>query len=395
MLLTKQLLQKVCEKSNTFINDRRHFHENPELSGNEYQTKEYILSRLQEIGISDIKTFKNLGIAANIHGAKSGKVVGIRADMDALPIPEENQVPYASKNKGVMHACGHDAHMAILLGLAEVLYENKDKFEGVVKLVFQPSEEVLPGGAVQMINEGVLENPKVNYMLALHVLPEMNVGKVGFRQGMYMASSDELHLSVKGKGGHAAFPNLVNNPLLCAAKIITSIHQDAKELMPNTVPFVLQFGRFIAEGRTNIIPEEAKVEGTFRTFDEKCRNKVHELIYKTVQKYSEKFGTTSDMNIVKGYQVVHNDEQITEQIQNNAILHLGSQFVEDLPLRMTSDDFAAYSHIVPSCYFRIGVKNNNSNLVRNLHTPLFDIDETALITGVQTMLIAIATCLSN
>jgi len=394
MLLTEQFLKTISDYSETVIKDRRYLHTYPELSGKEFQTKDYIISRLVNIGIKDIRIFKNLGIAANIHGNTAGKTVGVRAEMDALPIQEENQAPYASKNKGVMHACGHDVHMAVLLSVAQVLQQNKDKFEGTVKLIFQPSEEVLPGGAVQMIEEGVLRNPDVDYMLALHVLPEMESGCLGFRKGMYMASSDELHLKVNGKGGHAAFPELLKDPLLCAAKIITSIHDEVKSMIPDTIPYVLQFGRFIADGRTNIVPSEATLEGTFRTFDETCRNDVHTLIHNISKKYSTQFGTTSLMNIIKGYQVVYNNEHLTEHIQMNMMLLLGNEHIKELPLRMTSDDFAAYSHILPSCYFRLGVGKKRDKAIRNLHTPLFDIDETALITGVQSMLIAIVSCLS-
>jgi amidohydrolase len=365
------------------VSYRRYLHSNPELSGKEVQTASFIERTLRELGIENIKLFENHGIAALIEGGKAGPVVGIRAEMDALPIEETNEIDYVSKNRGVMHACGHDVHMAILLGLAELLNKYSHELPVSVKLIFQPSEETLPGGAKAMIDTGVLESPKVDYMLALHVLPEMTTGNVGFRKGMYMASGDEIYLTLLGKGGHAAMPHLLNDPVVCAAQIVTSMQQVISRRASPEIPSVLSFGRFIANGRTNVIPDVVEIEGTFRTFDEKWRTKAHKLITDIALNTAESSDVSADVKIVKGYPVLINNEVLTGKIMKIAEETFGSNHIEKLPLRMTADDFAYYTHEVPSCYMRIGTGTEEQGGTRFLHTPLFNVDENSLLTGIK------------
>jgi len=362
---------------------RRHIHANPELSGSEVQTAAFIEHTLKEIGIETIRHFENHGISALIKGKTLKPVIGIRAEMDALPIEETNEVDYVSKNRGVMHACGHDVHMSILLGLAELLHKHSDELPVSVELIFQPSEETLPGGAKAMIEGGVLKNPTIDFMLALHVLPEMKVGNVGFRKGMYMASGDEIYMTLLGKGGHAAMPHLLNDPVVCAAQIVTSMQQVISRRASPEIPSVLSFGRFIANGRTNVIPDVVEIEGTFRTFDEKWRIRAHKLISDIAMNTAESAGVAADVKIIKGYPVLFNNEVLTEKIIKIAKKTLGSNHVEELPLRMTADDFAYYTHEVPSCYMRIGTGTGKQGGTRFLHTPLFDVHEDSIYTGIK------------
>ncbi len=365
------------------VSYRQYLHANPELSGKEIQTSSFIEKTLRELGIDDIIHYDNYGLSAFIEGSQSGPIIGVRAEMDALPLEEANDVSYASKSRGVMHACGHDVHMSILLGLAEVLLQCQSELPiGGVKLIFQPSEETLPGGALSMIENGVLENPRVDFMLALHVLPEMKAGNVGFRKGMYMASGDEIYITLLGKGGHAAMPHLLNDPVVCAAQIVSSMQQVISRRASPEIPSVLSFGRFIANGRTNVIPDVVEIEGTFRTFDEKWRTRAHGLITDIAINTAEASDISADVKIIKGYPVLINNEELTEKVMSTARNTFGNEHIEELPLRMTADDFAYYTHKIPSCYMRLGTGSGVASETRYLHTPLFDIDDKSILTGI-------------
>jgi amidohydrolase len=368
---------------------REHFHKYPELSGKEVKTSSYIAETLKQIGIENIEIFPNLGVTALIQGQKQSIVVGIRAEMDALPVDEANDVAYASQNKGVMHACGHDVHMGIALALVDFFYQNRDLLNVSLKFIFQPSEETLPGGAFQMIEHGVLENPHVDMMMGMHVLPEMKAGNVGFRKGIYMASSDEIYLTLIGKGGHAAMPHLLNDPVVCAAQIITSVQQVISRRASPEIPSVLSFGRCIANGRTNVIPDVVEIEGTFRTFDEQWREKAHKLVKDIAVNTAESADIVADINIIKGYPVLKNNAELTEKVSQAVTIKLGKNAVEELPLRMTADDFAYYTQKAPSCYFRIGVGNPTGETIRNLHTPVFDVHDDVFATGLKAMTAAV------
>jgi amidohydrolase len=383
------LQQKVKELAKKYHGDvvaiRRHIHSNPELSFKEYKTSSFISSKLDEYNIPYTKGFVQTGIVAYIHGADpSSRVIALRADMDALPIHEENQVEYASKNEGVMHACGHDVHTASLLGAARILHELKNELKGTVKLIFQPGEELLPGGASLMIKEGVLENPRPQSIIAQHVFPSMEAGKVGFRPGMYMASTDELYVTVKGKGGHGAMPSQYVSPLLIASAILLELQKvfmDKETREIPDIPTVLAFGKITGMGATNVIPDEVKIEGTFRTMDEVWRAEAHKKMKAIAEDVAARMGGSCDFHVANGYPFLVNDENVTAHTRRLAEEYLGKENVEDLDLRMTAEDFAYYSQIVPACFYRLGTGNKEKGITSGVHTSTFDIDERALEVG--------------
>jgi amidohydrolase len=367
---------------NTVREIRRHIHANPELSFNETETSKYICEQLEKLGLEYKSGYVKTGIVALIKGKNPGKkVLMLRADIDALPITEQNKTEYVSKNKGIMHACGHDVHSSCAIGAAYILNKFKSDFEGTVKIIFQPGEEVLPGGASLMIKEGVLKDPEVNVAIAQHVHPSMEVGKVGFRSGMYMASTDEIYLTITGKGGHAAMPADYNNPLLVAAEVLLELKKKFPNDGKNEIPTVLAFGKIEGAGATNVIPQEVKMAGTFRTMDEKWRSEAHDTITKTVMEVCVKNNAKADINILRGYPFLVNDKAITESSRKAAMHYLGKDNVEELPLRMTAEDFAYFTQELPCCFYRLGTGNKAKGIVSGVHTPTFDIDEEALKIG--------------
>lgn len=385
----KSLSEKYFKK---IVEIRRHLHQYPELSFQEFETSKYIQDQLTQAGISFTSGHVKTGIIALIKGKNPDKkTILLRADMDALPIQENNNVIYKSCNNGVMHACGHDVHSSCALGAAFILNELKNDFEGTVKIMFQPGEELLPGGSSLMINEGVLENPKVNKAIALHVFPSMETGKVGFKPGMYMASTDELYLTVNGKGGHAAMVSEYVNPLIIASEIILEINKNfmaenaLKDTEGENIPTVIAFGKIEGKGATNVIPNKVEIEGTFRTMNENWREKVHEQLKAIVKQISDKYKIESQIRIEKGYPFLVNDETFTNACSKAAIDYLGQNNVEELPMRMTAEDFAFISQKVPSCFFRLGTGNKAKGIVSGVHTATFDIDENALQTGMGLM----------
>ncbi len=368
------------------VANRRHLHANPELSFHEYETSAYVAQKLDELGI-EYKKMANTGLVALIKGAKqSDAVVALRADMDALPIVEANDVVYKSKNPGVMHACGHDVHTSSLLGTAKILTELKNEFGGTVKLIFQPAEEKLPGGANMMIKEGVLENPKPNAVLGQHVMPLIESGKVGFRSGKYMASTDEIYVTVHGKGGHGAQPQQNIDPVLITSHIIIALQQIISRVADPKTPSVLSFGKVIANGATNVIPNEVYLEGTFRTMDEDWRAKAHEKMKKMAEGIAEAMGGSCDFNIVRGYPFLINEEVLTAAARAYAEDYLGKENVLDLDIWMAAEDFAYYSQVSDACFYRLGTGNMARGITSSVHTPTFDVDEDSLrlSTGLMT-----------
>jgi len=365
---------------------RRHFHMFPELSGKEIQTAAFISKQLSEWGIAHKTGIAGNGILAVITGELPGKkVVALRADMDALPVKELNKVAYASRTKGVMHACGHDAHMASMMGTARLLKSLEAEFGGTVKIIFQPSEEKYPGGALPMIKAGVLEKPMTDLIIGQHVFPELEAGKVGFKSGQYMASTDEIHLTVKGKGGHAAIPDKVIDPVLIAAHIIVALQQIVSRNAKPTMPTVLSFGKVMADGVANIIPDEVKISGTMRTFDEGWRVEMKERITDMATALAKSMGGTCEVDIHKGYPFVYNDPALTTRAKKLAEEYLGRDKVVDLEMRMTAEDFAYFAQEVPGCFYRLGVMNESKGITSNLHSATFDVDESSLETGVGLM----------
>lgn len=370
-LLAKEIHANVVE-------NRRHLHANPELSFHEYQTSAYVAQKLDELGIKYQK-MANTGLVAMIKGEKpSDAVVALRADMDALPIVEANEVPYKSKNPGVMHACGHDAHTSSLLGTAKILTELKNEFGGTIKLIFQPAEEKLPGGASMMIKEGVLENPKPDAVIGQHVMPLIEAGQVGFRSGKYMASTDEIYVTVHGKGGHGAQPQQNIDPVLITSHIIVALQQIISRVADPKTPSVLSFGKVIANGATNVIPNEVYLEGTFRTMDEDWRARAHEKMKKMAEGIAEAMGGSCDFNIVRGYPFLINEEKLTAEVRAYAEDYLGKENVLDLDIWMAAEDFAYYSQVSDACFYRLGTGNKERGISSSVHTPTFDVDEESL-----------------
>ena len=368
------------------IQIRRHLHANPELSAKEAQTAVFISKQLKSWGIEHQTGIAGHGIVALVHGIKpGGRVIALRADMDGLPISESNKVPYASKNAGVMHACGHDMHMASLLGAARIIKSLEDEFAGTVKLIFQPSEEKYPGGALPMIQAGVLENPKPSFIIGQHVYPELEAGKIGLRSGPYMASTDEIHLTIKGKGGHAAIPHKIIDPVLITAHIILALQQVVSRNAKPTTPSVLSFGRIIADGQANIIPDEVKVSGTMRTFDEEWRNEMQKKITTIAAAVAEGMGGKCIVDIHRGYPFVYNDPDVTAKVRKYAEEYLGKENVAELDLRMTAEDFSYFARAIPGCFYRLGVMNKERGITSNLHSATFDVDESSLETGMGFM----------
>jgi hippurate hydrolase len=382
----KQIIQEKAKSySEKFIQIRRHLHAHPELSYQEFETSKFVQKQLQDMGIA-FEIIATTGVLGIIKGKNpDSRVIALRADMDALQITEENQVSYCSQNVGVMHACGHDVHSSILLGAAQILQDLRGEWEGTIKLLFQPGEEKNPGGASFMIRDGALENPKPAGIIALHVHPGLDFGKLSFRRGRVMASADEIYMTIKGKGGHAAAPQLTADTILIASQLIVSLQQIISRNNNPLSPSVLSICSIQGGHSTNVIPTEVKLKGTFRAMDEVWRYKAHELIRKQAYGIVESMGGELDLLIDVGYPTVDNDPVFTEnnwQLANN---YMGKENVQETELRMGAEDFGYYSQQIPGCFFRLGVRNEEKGIIHNVHTPQFDIDERAIETGIGIM----------
>lgn len=384
-MLKDEIEQRAKELADTVIQYRRHLHSHPELSFHEYETAAFIKARLDEMGIP-WKPMAETGVVALIKGEQpSDRVIALRADMDALPITEANNVLYASKNKGVMHACGHDVHTASLLGTAALLQSMRTQFGGTIKLIFQPAEEKLPGGASLMIKDGVLKNPVPGIIIGQHVTPILEAGKIGIRNGKFMASMDELFVTVRGKGGHGAQPHQNIDPVMITAQILVALQQLVSRMANPTLPTVLSFGKVIANGAINVIPNEVYLEGTFRTLDEGWRAEAHGRMKKMAQSIAESMGGSCDFTIQRGYPFLINEEKLTEQITAVAAEYLGERNIEHVDIWMAAEDFAYYSQASDACFYLLGIGNKEKGIGSSLHTPTFDVDETALVTSVGLM----------
>ncbi|MEM7372011.1 MAG: M20 family metallopeptidase [Bacteroidota bacterium] len=375
----QHLAQEVYEST---LDLRHHIHAHPELSFKEKQTAQFISQELEDLGIPHQKDIGGHGVIGLIEGTKveenpSQKVVALRADMDALPIQEDSNKPYRSTRAGVMHACGHDVHTSSLLGTARILSQIRAQFSGTIKLLFQPAEERLPGGASLMIKDGAMNNPQVDAIFGQHVMPFYDTGKIGVRPGMYMASADEIFMTVVGKGGHAAQPHTFIDPITMAAQILVALQQVVSRSDPR-IPSILSFGKVIAEGATNIIPTEVHIEGTFRTMNETWRSQAHRKIKDIAQSIAKGLGGSVDIDIKKGYPVLHNNEELTLRARKNIAEYMGEEQIIDMDLWMASEDFSFYTHEVPGCFYRLGTRNEAKGIVHGVHTPRFDIDEDAM-----------------
>lgn len=384
-MLQQKIQELARQYAAEFIAIRQHLHANPELSYQEFETSKFVQEKLRSFGVPfEVKA--TTGVLGIIQGKNPGsRVIALRADMDALPIMEENAVDYKSKNPGVMHACGHDVHTTILLGAAKILQELKHEWEGTVKLLFQPGEERNPGGASYMIKEGVLENPQPKGIYGLHVHPGLDLGKLSFRKGRVMASADELYITVKGKGGHAAAPHVTVDTILVASQLIQSLQQVISRNNNPLSPSVLSICSIQGGHTTNVIPSEVKLMGTFRAMDESWRSKAHELIRNQVKGIAEATGAEIDLHIDIGYPTVDNDPVLTEKGWQLAESYMGKEQVEETEIRMGAEDFGFYTQVIPGCFYRLGVRNEAKGIIHNVHTPRFDIDERAIETGIGMM----------
>ncbi len=367
---------------------RRHLHMHPEPSFKEFETMEFVCGVLAEYGISFQKGVAQTGVIAVIRADHHDPLLpclALRADLDALPIEEQNDVPYKSQNPGWMHACGHDVHTSILLGTAVLLQANRQQLKRPVKLIFQPGEEQNPGGASLLINEGVLENPTVEALVALHVYPELPVGQIGIKEGLYMASSDEIHVEIIGVGGHGALPARFVNPIDVGMAWMQACKEQVAALCPEDIPQVLTFGRFEALGSTNVVSSTAIIKGTFRTMNEAWRSQVKALLYEQAQRIEKEFGAQIQLQIGAGYPFLYNDPALTNSVKEELENVVGRNNIVELGLRMTAEDFAFYSHHKPVCFFRLGTGNVEEGITHAVHHPQFDIDEAALEIGVKSM----------
>ena len=384
-MLKEKIKKLAADYAEEFIAIRHHLHAHPELSYKEFETSQFIQQKLSGWNIEH-KIMATTGVVGLIKGKNPDKrIIALRGDMDALPITEENNVEYKSQNVGVMHACGHDVHSTCLLGAAKILNETKDDWEGTVKLIFQPGEERNPGGASIMIKEGVLEDPKPQAIFALHVHPGLPVGKLSFRSGMVMASADEIYITIKGKGGHAASPHLTTDTILIASHLIISLQQIISRNNDPFNPSVLSITSVKGGNTTNVIPSEVKLMGTFRAMNEEWRFKAHELIKKQSTELVYAMGGEIDITIDVGYPFVLNNEKLTSTAWLSAEEYAGKENIEQTELRMGAEDFAYYSHQIPACFFRLGVGNIQKQITSGVHTPKFNIDESAIEIGMGVM----------
>lgn len=378
---------KVQLLADRFFNEtleiRRYIHQNPELSFKEHNTSRYIAQKLAGWGIES-KVVADTGLIACISGKTAGPEIVLRADMDALPIKEQARLAFASTNDGIMHACGHDVHSACVLGASLILNEMKDEIKGRVRLLFQPGEELLPGGASKVLASGILDQPAPDFVIAQHVFPELAAGKIGFKEGQYMASTDEIYIEVEGTGGHGGMPHKLIDPVLIASHLVVNLQQIVSRKAPPEIPTVLSFGKFNAPGNTNVIPQKVWIEGTFRTLDEKWRAQAHKEIRNSVKGIVEAMGGSSIVRIISGYPSLSNHVELTRKLSGFTEEFLGKDHVVDLPIRMTGEDFARYSQKYPSVFYRLGTAYPDQENFP-VHHPKFEINEEAIRTGMEVM----------
>lgn len=385
-LLLEKIKLLAKEHAGEILQNRRHLHQHPELSFMEFETAKFVEKQLKSFGIEVQTQVAGTGVVGILKGKNPDKhTFALRGDMDALPIKEANEVSYKSVNEGVMHACGHDVHTASLLGSARILSEIKTDFEGTIKFIFQPGEEKSPGGASLMIKEGVLQNPSPAGILGQHVAPQIPAGKIGFREGIYMASADEVYIKVTGKGGHAAMPENNIDSIVIASHIIIALQQIVSRYASPKIPTVLSFGKIVANGATNVIPNEVLIEGTFRTMNEKWREEAKARMKKIAESMADGMGASCELTFAPGYPYLENNPALTKRVRQYATQYIGNENIVDLDLWMASEDFAFYTHHTDACFYRLGVRNEEKGIISPVHTPTFNVDESALELGAGLM----------
>ena len=387
MMLDKALFRRKVSEVQDYVKEiYRELHQCPELSFEEKETAEVIKRELDKMGVDHRDNVGGYGVLAVLKCKDpESRCIALRADMDALPIEEETGLPFSSKRKGVMHACGHDSHMATLLGIIKVLQQYKETLSGTLLFVFQPGEEKDPGGASLMLKDGVFKDYKPQVVLGQHSSADHKVGDVVFAPGIVMSSADEIHLTISGNGGHGAMPHLLNDTVLCASQIVVSLQQVSSRLANPFSPTVVTIGRFIADGAMNIIPDKVYLAGTIRTMDEKWREEAKAAVRKIAEETAAAYGCKCEMKKLNGYPAVMNDEKVTAEMKEYAKEIVGEEHVGDMPKKMTSEDFAFYTKEYPCCFFRFGVRGKANPDSGGQHTPTFKIDESAFVTSVEVM----------
>jgi amidohydrolase len=386
-MLIQKIKNLAKDLAPEFIEIRHHLHAHPELSYQEFETSRFIQEKLASYNIP-FQVKATTGVVGIIEGKNpSSRVIALRGDMDALPIVEENDIPYKSTKPGVMHACGHDVHTTCLLGASKILSLTKDLWEGTVKLIFQPGEEKNPGGASLLIRENVLESPKPQAIFALHVNPQLEAGNLSFRAGKVMASADEIYMTIRSKGGHAAAPHLTTDTILVASHLIVALQQVISRNCDPLSPSVLSITSFQGGHTTNVIPSEVKLMGTFRAMDEQWRFKAHDIIRKLSTELVHSMGAEIDVHIDVGYPTVYNNEDLNNSARKIAEAYMGAENVGETEIRMGAEDFGYYSQLIPGCFFRLGTANTVRGIISGVHTPKFNIDESAIETGIGMMAI--------
>jgi amidohydrolase len=384
--LVRDIQNQAMELFPSIVELRRELHAHPELSFQETVTSGKIKAFLQQQNILFTEGWAGFGIVATIEGAGDGPVVMLRADMDALPIQEENELPFKSTQDGIMHACGHDVHTSSLLGTAALINKNKALLKGNVVFIFQPGEEKLPGGASIMIKEGLLTKTKPEWIAAQHVYPILPAGHVGFRSGLYMASADEIYITIRGKGGHAATPHQCIDPIVIASGVVLNLQELVSRRINPLSPVVLSIGKINSVGgATNIIPDEVKMEGTLRMMNEPERFAMHDTIRQLVVETCNASGATGHIEILTGYPSLRNDDVVTALCRQSAQEYLGEDKVHDLPQRMTSEDFAFYTLEIPGTFYRLGTGWDDPARDFPVHSSRFTVNEDALLTGMGLM----------
>jgi amidohydrolase len=382
----KERIKSLAQKHHAeVVAFRRHLHAHPELSFEEFETAEFIKSVLRSNGVTFTDGLAGgTGIIADI--GQGERIIALRADMDALPIQEDSDQPYTSQNNGVMHACGHDVHTSSLLGTLLILKEIESELSHRIRFIFQPGEERLPGGASMMIQDGALDSPQVDLIYGQHVHPTLPAGQVGIRGGSFMASCDELYISIIGSGGHGAMPQDTIDPILISAEVIQSLQSVISRSANPNIPSVLTIGKINSVGgATNVIPDKVMMEGTFRTFDETWRSQAHQLIAQRIEHIVSAHGAQAEVEIMRGYPSLYNSPTLTEISKNLMIDYLGANNVIELPPRMTAEDFSYYSQKIPACFYRLGTSSTDGRYSSPVHTSTFDIDENALLHGMGLM----------
>lgn len=378
-MIDKMLIETIDKKAEQIVEDliqiRRDLHQIPELGTDLPKTREYILNQLRMLDVEIIENVGENGIVATLYGGHKGKTIAYRADMDALPLKEENAYDFASKHEGRMHACGHDGHVTIALGILKILSGIKNDIEGNIKFIFQPAEETT-GGALNMINDGALQNPDVDYILGSHIWPSQESGKIGLRSGAIMAGTDIVDITIEGKGGHGAIPHKAINPIVVGSKIISEVEGIKNYFVPSSQNSVISFGSFKAGETNNVIPQSARLLGSVRTFSKETQDIYISKLTDIIKGVETLYGAKCDLNYITNYPPTINDDQVVAKIEKTMLEYgLQDKIVHIDEPSMGAEDFSYFLQNVPGSYIFIGSRNEQKGIVQEVHHPKYDMDE--------------------